>query len=286
MAARARRRDAALRGAAAARAGRAARGAAALRRARTSSGGRRRGCCCGCWNRAGDAAASASAGRGDAGCGRSRCARRCSARPRPTTPPRAAIVAGGGRAARRRAGRARGGAVRRPSGRARRCARPIRSRRPRRSRLHTNLALAQAVVMRASHVALRVEGEPAADRAAREVSRAPLQRRRRPRRARRRGSTSPGRSRCSGTRWSTGARSRSWCRTSRGARASSSPRRRALRGRLAQVTMESGDPIFPARAPAPFDSRLEERFAKDVAPPGARLGRDPRAASRCRRARR
>jgi predicted nuclease of restriction endonuclease-like RecB superfamily len=29
--------------------------------------------------------------------------------------------------------------------------------------------------------------------------------------------------------------------------------------------MESGDPIFPARAPAPFDSRLEERFAKDVA---------------------
>jgi predicted nuclease of restriction endonuclease-like RecB superfamily len=38
-----------------------------------------------------------------------------------------------------------------------------------------------------------------------------------------------------------------------------------LRGRLAQVTMESGDPIFPARAPAPFDSRLEERFAKDVA---------------------
>ncbi len=38
-----------------------------------------------------------------------------------------------------------------------------------------------------------------------------------------------------------------------------------LRGRLAQVTMVSGDPIFPARAPAPFDSRLEERFAADVA---------------------
>ena len=38
-----------------------------------------------------------------------------------------------------------------------------------------------------------------------------------------------------------------------------------LRGRLAQVTMFSGDPIFPARAPALFDSRLEERFARDVA---------------------
>ena len=37
-----------------------------------------------------------------------------------------------------------------------------------------------------------------------------------------------------------------------------------LRGRLARVSMESGDPIFPARAPAPFDSRLEERFAADV----------------------
>ena len=45
-----------------------------------------------------------------------------------------------------------------------------------------------------------------------------------------------------------------------------------LRGRLARVSMESGDPIFPARAPAPFDSRLEERFAADVAPPGARTG--------------
>jgi predicted nuclease of restriction endonuclease-like RecB superfamily len=37
-----------------------------------------------------------------------------------------------------------------------------------------------------------------------------------------------------------------------------------LRGRLARVSMESGDPIFPSRAPAPFDSRLEERFAADV----------------------
>ena len=37
------------------------------------------------------------------------------------------------------------------------------------------------------------------------------------------------------------------------------------RAALAHVTMVSGDPIFPARAPAPFDSRLEERFAKDVA---------------------
>jgi predicted nuclease of restriction endonuclease-like RecB superfamily len=37
-----------------------------------------------------------------------------------------------------------------------------------------------------------------------------------------------------------------------------------LRGRLAQVTIESGDPIFPAGQPAAFDSRLEERFAKDL----------------------
>jgi hypothetical protein len=39
----------------------------------------------------------------------------------------------------------------------------------------------------------------------------------------------------------------------------------ALRGRLATVSFESGDPIFPAAPPVPFDSQLEERFARDVA---------------------
>jgi uncharacterized protein len=39
----------------------------------------------------------------------------------------------------------------------------------------------------------------------------------------------------------------------------------ALRGRLATVSVESGDPIFPAAPPALYDSRLEERFACDVA---------------------
>ena len=38
----------------------------------------------------------------------------------------------------------------------------------------------------------------------------------------------------------------------------------ALRGRICHVTVESGDPIFPAAAPATFDSRLEERFARDI----------------------
>ena len=38
-----------------------------------------------------------------------------------------------------------------------------------------------------------------------------------------------------------------------------------LRGRLATVTLESGDPIFPAAPPVCFDSRLEERFAHDMA---------------------
>ncbi len=44
----------------------------------------------------------------------------------------------------------------------------------------------------------------------------------------------------------------------------------ALRGRLATVSVESGDPIFPAAPPTLFDSRLEERFARDI----ARLGPD------------
>jgi uncharacterized protein len=39
----------------------------------------------------------------------------------------------------------------------------------------------------------------------------------------------------------------------------------ALRGRLATVSFETGDPIFPAAPPIPFDSRLEERFARDIA---------------------
>jgi predicted nuclease of restriction endonuclease-like RecB superfamily len=39
----------------------------------------------------------------------------------------------------------------------------------------------------------------------------------------------------------------------------------ALRGRLATVSFETTDPIFPAAAPVPFDSRLEERFARDLA---------------------
>ena len=39
----------------------------------------------------------------------------------------------------------------------------------------------------------------------------------------------------------------------------------ALRGRIVDVTVDSGAPIFPAAAPAAFDSKLEERFARDVA---------------------
>ena len=39
----------------------------------------------------------------------------------------------------------------------------------------------------------------------------------------------------------------------------------SLRGRLATVCVDSGDPIFPATPPALYDSRLEERFAADIA---------------------
>ena len=39
----------------------------------------------------------------------------------------------------------------------------------------------------------------------------------------------------------------------------------ALRGRRGRATLASGDPIFPADAPATFDSRLEERLARDLA---------------------
>ena len=130
--------------------------------------------------------------------------------------------------------------------------------------LHTNLALAQAVVMRAAHVALRVEG------GLRPIVRL----------AKFRGLL------CNVAAPAPGAPARldisgpfslfrhtlvygralaellphlAWC-----ARFELAATAR-LRGRLAQVTMVSGDPIFPARAPAPFDSRLEERFARDVA---------------------
>ena len=130
--------------------------------------------------------------------------------------------------------------------------------------LHTNLALAQAVVMRAAHVSLRVEG------GLRPIVRL----------AKFRGLL------CNVAAPAPGAPARldisgpfslfrhtliygralaellphlAWC-----ARFELAATAR-LRGRLAQVTMESGDPIFPARAPAPFDSRLEERFAKDFA---------------------
>ena len=37
----------------------------------------------------------------------------------------------------------------------------------------------------------------------------------------------------------------------------------ALRGRIVDVNLASGDPISPASPPAPFDSRLEQRFARD-----------------------
>jgi hypothetical protein len=43
-----------------------------------------------------------------------------------------------------------------------------------------------------------------------------------------------------------------------------------IRGRRALVTLASGDPIFPSAEPRRFDSRVEERFARDF----ARLARD------------
>ena len=109
------------------------------------------------WNRAGDAAASASAAGGD---GRLRPSAVRAAlfarRPRTTTrarrslprPPRSS-------ASRRTRSRRRCSPICRASGR---CARPIRLPTPAEIALHTNLALAQTVVMRAAHVALRVEG--------------------------------------------------------------------------------------------------------------------------------
>ena len=35
----------------------------------------------------------------------------------------------------------------------------------------------------------------------------------------------------------------------------------SLRGRMAEVTLESGDPVFPATPPAPFDSRVVAMIA-------------------------
>jgi predicted nuclease of restriction endonuclease-like RecB superfamily len=53
----------------------------------------------------------------------------------------------------------------------------------------------------------------------------------------------------------------------------------ALRGRIVDVAIDSGAPIFPAGAPAPFDSRLEERFARDFSrlAPDWDLVREPEA---------
>jgi uncharacterized protein len=129
--------------------------------------------------------------------------------------------------------------------------------------LHTNLAIAQAVVMRASHVAVHVEG------GLRPIVRL----------AKLRGLL------CNVAAPTAGALPRldisgpfslfrhtlvygralaellphlAWC-----ARFQLSAVAR-LRGRLAHVSMESGDPIFPAHQPAAFDSRLEERFAHDL----------------------
>jgi uncharacterized protein len=39
----------------------------------------------------------------------------------------------------------------------------------------------------------------------------------------------------------------------------------SLRGRLCDVSIDNSAPIFPADAPATFDSKLEARFAKDIA---------------------
>jgi len=53
----------------------------------------------------------------------------------------------------------------------------------------------------------------------------------------------------------------------------------ALRGRIVDVVVDSGAPIFPAAAPTPFDSKLEERFARDVGrlAPDWDLVREPEA---------
>jgi predicted nuclease of restriction endonuclease-like RecB superfamily len=53
----------------------------------------------------------------------------------------------------------------------------------------------------------------------------------------------------------------------------------SLRGRILDVSLESGAPIFPAAPPVPFDSKLEERFARDLGAiaPDWDLVREPEA---------
>lgn len=131
--------------------------------------------------------------------------------------------------------------------------------------LHTNLAIAQAVVMRASHVSIHVEGglrpivrlaklrgllcTVSAAPAARGLARLDIS-----------GPFSLFRhTLVYGRALAELLPHLAWC-----ARFQLSAVAR-LRGRLAQVSMESGDPIFPTNQPAPFDSRLEERFAHDFA---------------------
>jgi uncharacterized protein len=50
-----------------------------------------------------------------------------------------------------------------------------------------------------------------------------------------------------------------------------------LRGQEGILRLRSGDPLFPAQAPRPFDSKLEERFARDLkkAAPDWDLVREP-----------
>lgn len=50
-----------------------------------------------------------------------------------------------------------------------------------------------------------------------------------------------------------------------------------LRGEEAVLDLQSGDPIFPAESPKPYDSKLEERFARDFrkAAPDWDLVREP-----------
>ena len=50
-----------------------------------------------------------------------------------------------------------------------------------------------------------------------------------------------------------------------------------LRGQVAILDVQSGDPIFPAEEPKRFDSKLEERFARDLkrAAPDWDLVREP-----------
>jgi uncharacterized protein len=52
-----------------------------------------------------------------------------------------------------------------------------------------------------------------------------------------------------------------------------------LRGAEGVLDLRSGDPIFPAEAPRPYDSKLEERFARDLrkADPDWDLVREPAA---------